>query len=130
MVGSAYAFFLSLPAGDPLFRTPLGFVAAALVTVALGSGIRDEARLTGLLWRGLAVGLALLPLLRLAAGGTRWAGAVAARPRGGLSVGLFLLLGGGGVGWVHYPGGPSRAVQPAPEPAARAAPPPPAPSTA
>src|SRR3546814_6438281 len=112
MCGSAYAFFLSLPAGDPLFWTPLGFVAAALVTVALGCGIRDEARLTGLLWRGLAVGLALLPLLRLAVGGTSWAEAVAAGHGEVFSVDLLLLLAGGAMWWFRHPAGRPRPVQP------------------
>lgn len=100
MLGSAWACFLSLPAGDPFFWTPIGFLAAALACVAAGIGVRDDAVLRTLFWRVLTWACLLLPLLRLVTGGTSWAGALAQGYGEVVSIDLLLLAAGAVMWWV------------------------------
>lgn len=87
MAASAWGFFLALPAGDAGFRTAACFVAAAAAAIfarfRLGAGFAPSAR------RALGFPLALLPLVRLLAGGRagarRWWGPLPCR-RGRSSV--------------------------------------------
>lgn len=113
MVGAAYAFFLSLPAGDPFFWTPLGFLAGALASIALGLRVGDDGRLGQLLWRALGFGFLLLPLLRLAVGGTSWADAIAGGHGEVVSIDLLLLLAGSVMWWVRNASGSYRTSRPA-----------------
>jgi len=101
MLASAWAFFLALPAADPFFWTPFGFVAGALACAGLGLAVRDDGKLRALFWRILAWACLLLPLLRLAAGGTSWAEALARNHGEVLSIDLLLLAAGGLMWWAR-----------------------------
>lgn len=73
MLVSATVFFLALPAGDPHFWTPLGFLLAAgfAGTLAVrGAAVDGQLRLA------TAVLCIALPLLRQFAGGTSWSEAL------------------------------------------------------
>lgn len=94
MLGSAWAYFLSLPAADPFWWTPAGFVIAALACILAGFAMPDEAQLVRLFRRAVAIGCIGLPLLRLIAGGTGWASAIANGYGAVLSIDLLFLAGG------------------------------------
>lgn len=92
MLGSAIAYFLALPAGDPGWWTPAGFLIAAGVAV-LPALTPLDVRRCAQLWRGtLAAACLLVPALRLLAGGTGWAAALAAGQGAVVSIDLLLLL--------------------------------------
>ncbi|MEM9329924.1 MAG: PepSY-associated TM helix domain-containing protein [Pseudomonadota bacterium] len=96
MMVSAYAFFLTLPAGDPGWWVPASFVIASLVIIGacLMKPFQEDAfrRLTGI----MAVGL---PLLRHLTGGTSWSESILTQGQGViiaidvvlLALGLILL---------------------------------------
>ncbi len=94
-VTAAYGFFLSSPAGDPFFWTPWSFVLGAAVAILLGLRTADDAALGRRFQRMLAVGCALLPVLRIGAGGMSWSEALIARQGDVLTVDLLLLISGG-----------------------------------
>lgn len=99
MLGSAYAFFLAVPALDPFRWTSLGFTAAAAACVGLGLAIHDDGRLRRLFWTVLTWACLLLPIVRLACGGTSWAAALAAGHGDVLSLDLLLLIAGATLWW-------------------------------
>lgn len=105
MVASAHAYFLSTPAGEPFFWTPIGFVGGAAASILLGLRIADERRLAQLLWQALALAFLALPLLRLAAGGTSWADAIARGYVEVASIDALLLIAGGTMWWFRSLGG-------------------------
>ena len=94
MLASACGFFLSRPAGDPFWWTPVSFVLGAALAVAIGLRVADEDRLGTRLQRLLGAACLLLPVLRLATGGMDWAEALLARQTDVLTVDLLLLLAG------------------------------------
>lgn len=91
MLISAVAYFLTLPAGDPLWWTPMGFLVGAVICIGLGLQRETaQARLRGLC-AVLCIGL---PVLRLLTGGTSWAEALIAAQSAIIVVDVvFLLLG-------------------------------------
>ena len=101
MLASAWAYFLALPAADPFFWTPLGFLAGAVACIVLGLRVATEDRLRALFWRILTWACLLLPPLRLATGGTSWAEALARGHGEVLSIDLLLLAAGGVMWWVR-----------------------------
>lgn len=94
ILGCAYAFFLSLPAGDPFWWTPAGFVLTAVVCIVSGFLVADEAWLAAAFRLVLGIGCLALPVLRMAVGGPGWAEAIATGRGAVLSVDSMLLVGG------------------------------------
>jgi hypothetical protein len=101
MLASAYAFFLALPAGDPFWWTPAGFLIGAAACIAFGI-MTDEPRLALTLQRALAFGCLALPMLRMLAGGTSWAEALTQGDGAVLSVDLMLIAIGGLLLWLIH----------------------------
>ncbi len=93
MTASAWGFFLALPAGDPAFWTAAFFLAASAAAIfariRLGGAFEPFAR------RALGFALALLPLVRLLAGGASWGEALVEDRAWVVSVDLLLVAGGG-----------------------------------
>jgi len=93
MAASAWGFFLALPAGDPAFWTAVFFLAAS--AAAIFARIRLGARFEPVARRALGFALALLPLVRLLAGGASWGEALVEDLSYVVSVDLLLVFGGG-----------------------------------
>ncbi|MEM9684901.1 MAG: PepSY-associated TM helix domain-containing protein, partial [Pseudomonadota bacterium] len=96
MAGSGIGFFLSLPSGQTLFWTPVGFLIVAALAIAAGLFVREDRALIRIYRLALGVSLFALPLLRMAVGGSGWESLMAS---GNLSVVVFdltLLLAGAG----------------------------------
>ncbi|MEM6480556.1 MAG: PepSY-associated TM helix domain-containing protein [Pseudomonadota bacterium] len=89
MLVSAVVFFLVMPAGDPHWWTPVGFLFGALFAIAVGlrrSDAPEVLRLTNAL-------LCLsLPVLRHLTGGTSWSEAIIAGGEEILVIDLLLLV--------------------------------------
>ncbi|MEM9011160.1 MAG: PepSY-associated TM helix domain-containing protein [Pseudomonadota bacterium] len=91
LLGSAVAFFITLPAGDPLWWTPAGFLIASAIAIWMGLGERDPTpryRVAGAI---LCLGL---PLLRHITGGTSWSEAILIGNAEVLTIDLLLLFAG------------------------------------
>ncbi len=92
LCGSAVAFFLSVPAGDPEWWTPAAFVIASAVAIALSLGREDpDEKLRKL----LAILFLALPVLRHITGGTSWGEAIVTGQSTVLCIDFLLLIGGG-----------------------------------
>lgn len=89
MLVSAVAFFLTLPAGDPHFWTPLGFLLG--VGGAVGLGLHSAAAEKQLRVANAALCLAL-PLLRHLTGGASWSEALIGRGTEILVIDSLLIL--------------------------------------
>ncbi|MEM7667832.1 MAG: PepSY-associated TM helix domain-containing protein [Pseudomonadota bacterium] len=97
MMGSAVAFFITLPAGDPIWWTPAAFVLTSLVVIAMGTGKADPS----IRYRWLLAILCLAtPVLRLMTGGTSWSDALMTGTGEVISIDLVLVLSGL---WLAYP---------------------------
>lgn len=99
MLASAWAFFLSQRTGDPFFWTPLGFVAGALLAVAIGLRVREPARLGPVFQQAIGLACLLLPVLRVGTGGMNWPDAIAYDQSDVLFVDLLLAIAGGVFLW-------------------------------
>jgi hypothetical protein len=99
MVASAWGFFLSRPAGDPFWWTPVSFLLGALVAAALGLRIESADRLGAVCQRLLGAACLFLPVLRLATGGMDWAEAMLAGQTDVLTVDLLLFVAGLALLW-------------------------------
>lgn len=99
MLASAWAYFLSLPAGDVFWWTPAGFVIGAAGAILLGLMTGDDMRLRRLLTVAIAAGCVALPVLRMATGGTDWAEAFTHGYGAVLALDLVLIVIGLGL-WV------------------------------
>lgn len=95
ILGCTYAYLLALPEDDPFWWTPAGFVFTALSAIALGFATHRDDQLSAIFRRIIAVGCLLLPVTRMAMGGTSWAEALAFNRGAVLSIDLMLLIGGG-----------------------------------
>ena len=94
MTAAAYGFFLSLPAADPFYWTPMGFVLGALACIAVGAFAGDGSGLARRFRRLLGAACIVLPIVRMAMGGLDWADAVVQGQGAVLSFDLmFLVLG-------------------------------------
>jgi uncharacterized iron-regulated membrane protein len=114
MIASAYAFFISSAIADPFDWTPWGFVLGAVLSVAIGLGLRDG-EATRLWFRRLvALGCLGLPAFRLICVGPDWARAV--MDGQGAVISLDLAFAFAGL-VLLYRGRATRARQPAVEPA-------------
>lgn len=96
MLMSSYGYFVSRSWSDPFWWTPVSFVAGVLGSIVLG-WVSDAWRLRRLFRVCLAIGCLLLPVARMASGGTAWAPALIEGQGTLLSVDLFLLLLGCGL---------------------------------
>ncbi|MEM9369649.1 MAG: hypothetical protein AAGA26_00700, partial [Pseudomonadota bacterium] len=97
MMGSAVAFFLTLPAGDPVWWTPAAFVITSLVVISMGLGKTDPSAR----YRWMLAGLCFVtPLLRMMTGGTSWSEALMTGTGEVISIDLVLILSGL---WLTYP---------------------------
>ncbi|MEL7029337.1 MAG: PepSY-associated TM helix domain-containing protein, partial [Pseudomonadota bacterium] len=94
MAGSAAAFFVSLPFEAAMVWTPVGFVLTSLACIVAGVMIRDVRRLSTVLLQMLAVGLLILPVLRMAVGGTGWPGLFAMGDATVIGMDLSMALAG------------------------------------
>ncbi|MEO0993442.1 MAG: PepSY-associated TM helix domain-containing protein, partial [Pseudomonadota bacterium] len=88
LLGSAVAYFLARPMGDPLWWTPAGFLLAAGGAVALGLRRGDPAEAYRRLLAALCLGL---PLLRHLTGGASWSEVLIAGQLEVLTVDLLLI---------------------------------------
>ena len=95
MLTSGYAFFLTRPAGDPFFWTPVAFLVGAALAIAMGVRAVDTDTLGARYRRVLGLACVALPVLRMATGGMDWAEALIAGQTDVLAVDLFLLIAGG-----------------------------------
>ncbi|MEM0922426.1 MAG: PepSY-associated TM helix domain-containing protein [Pseudomonadota bacterium] len=102
MLGSAAAFFLTLPAGDPTFWTPMGFLIAAIAAIFVGLGPQDPSDRFRVVF---AVSCLALPLLRHLTGGTAWSDALAGGQVEVISIDLLLLALGAVLLWQPNPFG-------------------------
>jgi len=100
MLASAYGFFLSRPAADAFWWTPVSFVVGAVAAVLVGITVPEDERLVAIYQRILGVACLLLPVLRLATGGMDWAEAVLMRQSDVLTVDVLLLIAGTWL-WFH-----------------------------
>lgn len=89
MLMSAAAFFVSLPAGDPHWWTPAGFLMGSFV--AIGLGLWSEAP-DQRLRLGVAVLCLGLPLLRHLTGGASWSEALLSGAWAILAIDVLILL--------------------------------------
>lgn len=96
VAGSGIGFFLSLPAARTLFWTPSAFLIACALALAAGLALRDERRLARLYRAVLGATLIVLPLLRMAAGGSAWEELLASANRAVIVFDLVLFLAGAG----------------------------------
>ncbi|MEM9044240.1 MAG: PepSY-associated TM helix domain-containing protein [Pseudomonadota bacterium] len=91
MIGSAYGFFLVLPAGDTTWWTPATFALASGFAIWLGLGPRDPsetfAKVLGILCLGL-------PLFRHMMGGMSWSEAFLVGQTVVLSIDVLLIVAG------------------------------------
>lgn len=94
MIASAWAFFLTRPAGDPFRWTPIGFAIGAAIAIAIGLWQRDDAALHHVYGRLLGIACLLLPVLRVGTGGMDWARATLESQSDVLTVDVLLLLAG------------------------------------
>jgi uncharacterized iron-regulated membrane protein len=72
IIGSCFAYFLSLSHGYPANWTPLGFVGIAVLILLGGSFVKDVQRLKWALQLFTMFGLLILPLARHLTGGPSW----------------------------------------------------------
>lgn len=88
MLVSAVAFFLSVPAGDPHWWTPFGFLVGTLGVIVQGLRRRDPQPQFRLVAAGLCL---IMPVIRHITGGTSWSEALL---QGGTEILVvdFLLL--------------------------------------
>lgn len=112
LLGSAVGFFVTLPAGDPIWWTPASFVLACVVLIAMGCGRRDPSERYCWLLGALCLGL---PLLRHLTGGTSWSEALLDGQAAVLSIDLLLL--GLGVAALWWPRRKAETQAWVPEPA-------------
>ncbi len=103
MLASAYGFFLSRPAADAFWWTPVSFVIGAVAAVLVGITVPEDERLVAIYQRILGLACLLLPVLRLATGGMDWAEAVLMRQSDVLTVDVLLLIAGTWL-WFHARG--------------------------
>jgi uncharacterized iron-regulated membrane protein len=103
MLASGFAFFLSRPAGDPFFWSPLGFVLGAAAAVGLWRLVPGERRYGTLGQRVLGTLCLLLPVLRLGTGGMDWAAALLNGQTDVVTVDLLLLIAGASLWWFARP---------------------------
>lgn len=99
MLASAWGFFLSQRTGDPFFWTPLGFVAGALVAVAIGFCVREVGRVGPAFQLAIGIACLLLPVLRVGTGGMNWPDAIAHGQHDVLFIDLLLAVAGGVFVW-------------------------------
>ncbi|MBP7001366.1 PepSY domain-containing protein [Amaricoccus sp.] len=117
MLASGVAFFVARPLADPFLWTPLGFLAGAVLAVAIGWREPDEDRLGRSYQRLIGAICLLLPVLRIAMGGMDWAEAMLHGQRDVLTVDMLLLIAGAYL-LLHARGrAPARARRLRPEPA-------------
>lgn len=95
ILGCSYAYLLALPAADPFWWTPAGFVLTSAAGIVLGFIVKDDRRLASLFRVAIGVACAGLPVMRMATGGTSWADALALGHGAVLSIDFLLLVGGG-----------------------------------
>lgn len=76
MLGSGHAFFAILGRADTLYWTPLAFLVVALAVIALGFAVKDRNLLSRILLWATVAATALLPVVRMLAGGTGWVEAI------------------------------------------------------
>jgi uncharacterized iron-regulated membrane protein len=118
MTAASYGFFLSRPAGDPFYWTPMGFVLGALACILIGAAASDGAGLMRRFRRLLGAACIGLPVLRMAMGGTGWSDAVVQGQGAVLSFDLmFLAIGVLLVYWAKRPAESLAAAAHHPEPA-------------
>lgn len=91
MLGSAVTYFLSMPAGDPHWWTPFGFLLASIYVVGVGLFDKNP---TAQLRIATAAILVALPVLRHLTNGTSWSEAILAGAIGIIVLDILLIIGG------------------------------------
>lgn len=94
MLGSAYAFFATYPAGDPVSWTPLTFVIVAAVVILAGVLVSSPIRLGALLAWIMGLSLLALPIARMALTGHGWEEALATNKVEVVAIDLCLMIAG------------------------------------
>ncbi|MEM7506204.1 MAG: PepSY-associated TM helix domain-containing protein [Pseudomonadota bacterium] len=97
MLLAAHAFFLSLPAGDPFFWTPAGFLIGAIASIAMAARASDASKLRRRFAILVASMLLALPLVRHFMGGLSIAEALIMSRADVLAIEILLLAIGSGM---------------------------------
>ncbi|SFR85360.1 PepSY-associated TM helix domain-containing protein [Sphingomonas jatrophae] len=107
LIASAVAFIIAMPEGTAVFWTPAAFVIASAAVIAGAALMRSPAAFERALWLAMAIGMLILPPLRLALGGPGWAAAIDAGQPIIPALDLAFLAAGG---WLTWRTKPRRAV--------------------
>ncbi|MEM8774221.1 MAG: PepSY-associated TM helix domain-containing protein [Pseudomonadota bacterium] len=91
MLVSAVFYFVTLPAGDPEWWTPAGFLAGVAIALLVGADRELAERRLRLCFALLCVSL---PILRHLTGGASWSEALVAGQISVLAIDILLLVGG------------------------------------
>lgn len=94
MLGSAYAFLATYPAGDPVSWTPFAFVIVAAVVILAGILISNPGRLGNLFAWFTGAALFALPIVRMTLSGQGWDDALATGKVDVIAIDLCLMIAG------------------------------------
>ncbi|CFX21714.1 membrane protein of unknown function [Candidatus Filomicrobium marinum] len=113
MLGSAYAFLATYPAGDPVSWTPLAFVIVSAVVILAGILISNPGRLGSLFAWLMGPALFALPIVRMTLSGQGWNEALAAGKVDVIAIDLCLMIAGLCGLWFAWSKSARRQVKPA-----------------
>jgi uncharacterized iron-regulated membrane protein len=111
LVVAAAAFLVAMPLGSAVYWTPAAFLIGSAVAIAGGASLRSSQTISHMLQVGTAIGMVILPPLRLATGGPGWSEAIMAGQPIIAALDLAFLATGGWMLWRALPTGRWRAAR-------------------